>query len=235
MIGACLKANTEAVQERFAALAAPLVWTQSHAWILLPALALVAGASQVVRRTVGEPWLWDVIHSLLDDLQKQAFGDVPSEPLHHHRATLFKHVKWKACSSHWPGSGWLIPVERSGHTARKTKAFFHAPDDADNAEGVAGKTWACGGVLFVSGLPDPRTNLKKKQRETYIRETWVSERWFERRDCYARSFCGIPVEARGQPWGVIVLDSRNEKEIGKEAANYYNLIAKQLGLLLGRR
>jgi hypothetical protein len=38
---------------------------------------------------------------------------------------------------------------RSGHTTQKTKTIFLAPDDAGNAEGVAGQVWASDQTIIV--------------------------------------------------------------------------------------
>lgn len=154
IVGASLKADIEEVRAWFPAAVRTLTWSQNNAWLLIPILTVVVGFAQVVRRTLGAPWVWAVVHSLLDILQKRAFGEEPEAPLHHHRATLFRHVTWKFCLRRWPWSGWLVPVERSGHATRRSSVFFRAPDDADRAEGVAGQTWACSGVIFRDNLPN---------------------------------------------------------------------------------
>jgi len=77
-------------------------------------------------------------------------------------------------------------------------------------------------------------NPRKKAIKDYAAQTWVTEEWLAHKKCLARSFCGIPVEIRGKPWGVIVLDSRNPGEISKDAVDHYTQIARTLAKLLER-
>jgi hypothetical protein len=74
----------------------------------------------------------------------------------------------------------------------------------------------------------------------YARRTWVDEEWLkarlrQKKPC-ARSFCGMPVEANGKRWGVIVLDSRIEDGIRNPNRYWrmYRLVAVFLGTLVER-
>lgn len=234
LVAASLKADVAKTRSWFAPAADLLEWAGANAWYLIPAMAIVVGGASLVKQILGPPWVWNVIHSLLDDLQRRAFGNDRTGPLHHHRATLFKHVSWRICFRRWPWSGWLIPVERSGHATRRCGVRFLAPDDADRAEGIAGQTWVCKEVIFVDGLPCLDGKMSNTKCRDYSKKTWVSEDWLQNERSHARSFCGIPVEVKGKLWGVIVLDSRDDKPIKQEGDAYYRLIAKQLGTLLGR-
>lgn len=232
--GASLKADVAQVQAWVPWAAKLLQVSQGWAWLTIPCLTGYFGVAQFGRKMIGPPWVWEVIHSLLDDLQQHAFGKDCQSPLHHHRATLFRFVRWRWCLRRWPWSGWLVPIERSGHATRRSSVAFLAPDDADQAEGVAGQTWAHNRVIFIDGLPDAVANRSKNKQREYAQRTWVSEDWLEREQCKARSFCGIPVEVKSKPWGVIILDGRNADPIPQNAVDYYMLIARQLAKLLER-
>jgi hypothetical protein len=116
-----------------------LTWAQQSAWISIPLLTAGLALMQVVRSMIGPPWVWDTVHYLLDKFQEHVF-EGQSGPLHHHRVTLFKYTRRRLWFCRWPWSGWLVPVERSGHTTRRSHTVFLTPDDADQAEGIAGQT-----------------------------------------------------------------------------------------------
>jgi hypothetical protein len=234
VVGASLKADVAQVQAWVPWAAKPLQLSQAWAWLIIPCLTAYVGVAQLGRKMIGPPWVWDMIHSLLDDLQQHAFKGFPNDPLHYHRATLFRRIPWRWCFRRWPWSGWLAPIERSGHATRHSSVAFLAPDDADRAEGVAGQTWACQAVIRVHDLPDLAVNGRKNAVKQYAKRTWVSEEWLEREQCRARSFCGIHVEIKGKPWGVIILDSRSPQEIPEEVVGYFTQIARTLAKLLER-
>ncbi len=221
-----------------------LLWTQMNSPLLLIVFFLVSYASRL-RKYITPPTTWKKIHSLLDELQQLLFKEENdrAEPLHHHRVTLFKRG-WCYRMRRWPWSGWLIPVERSGHMTRKTTAMFRAPDDPNMLEGVAGYTWARRAFVSIGELPDLYDmdgldpNLQAKAiagyaRRTLVDQTWVRNRLLERRTL-GRSFCGIPVEVSGgRLWGVIVVDSQTqEPKAGSQHEVSYRLIASVLGKLL---
>ena len=54
----------------------------------------------------------------------------------------------------WPGSGWLVPVARSGYSTKNTRTRFLCPDDTDSAQGVAGRAWAGLAAVEATQLPD---------------------------------------------------------------------------------
>ena len=210
-----------------------LIWLQQYAWVTVPSLTVALGLMQLVRLMIGPPWIWDTVHYLLDRFQGYVF-EGESGPLHHHRVTLFRYTRVRFWLCHWPWSGWLVPVERSGHTTRRSRTTFLAPDDADQAEGIAGQTWAQNRVVVVNGLPDINENPPCDVLAEYARRTWIAEAWLQKQSQHARSFCGIPVEVKGKLWGVIVLDSRSPGVIDEEAIRFYSLIGRYLGKLLER-
>jgi hypothetical protein len=147
--------------------------------VFLLAIGIFLAISEAMRKVVGPPWLWDAIHSYLDSFRDYAFPDQPGDMLHEHRVTLFKHVRWRWCLKKWPWSGWLVPVERSGHTTRRTSAVFRAPDEANDAEGVAGVTWASKSAVPVPELPDLSGQPSVAEISEYAKKTFVSTEWVE--------------------------------------------------------
>jgi len=234
-MSASLKADPAKVGQSWQLGADFLCWIDAHAWIVLPAIILAIGLTELVRKMIGPPFVWETIHRLLDQMREDVFGS-STDPIHYHRVTLFKYVKWRfgwrADKSRPRKSGWLVPVERSGHTSQKTKVAFWAPDRADQAEGVAGQTWASRRIVQVSSLPDLGTDNSDQAFSAYANATWVSVEWLRSEPPLARSFCGIPVEIGGKLWGVVVLDSRNQSLI--RADRSFRLLATALGKLLER-
>lgn len=235
-LSASLRADPKHLTGGWQIFSPPLAWIQDRAWILLIAVGLFLALSTSVRKIVGPPWVWDAIHSYLDSFREYAFPDQPGDMLHEHRVTLFKYVRWHWCLKKWPWSGWLVPVERSGHTTRRTSASFRAPDDANEAEGVAGATWASKLAVPVVDLPDLSAEPSADDVAQYARKTFVSKEWVEayirRGRPLARAFLGIPVELGGKRWGVIVLDSRREMHNSSRNLNLYTILSKFLSKLL---
>lgn len=231
---ATIQASTKADPSQWQLGSDFLIWLQQNAWATVPLLMVALGLMQITRWTIGPPWVWDTVHHLLDSFQGYVF-EGESGPLQHHRVTLFKYVRVRPRLCRWPWSGWLVPVERSGHTARRNRTSFLAPDDAEQAEGIAGQTWVQNRVVVVNELPDINENPSRDVLAEYAQRTWIAETWvLQKQRQHARSFCGIPVEVKGKLWGVIVLDSRNPGAIDQNAIRFYSLIGRCLGKLLER-
>jgi hypothetical protein len=50
-----------------------------------------------------------------------------------------------------------------------------------------------------------------------------------------RSLCGLPVErSNGKPWGVLVLDSTDPKDLRPKAERYYDVVKRHLSRLVER-
>lgn len=193
-----------------------LLRAQSNASITLPLLTILVGALGLGRKMLGPPWLWETVHEALNVLRDHVFADRHGDPVHYHRATLFKHRRWGWWRRLWSFAGWLVPVERSGYTTLASSVIFRAPEnDPDRAEGVAGQAWSRNEVVAVAKLPDLARGTDADY-QTYSSSTWVSVPWLRDKKPTARSLCGIPVEVGGKPWGVIVLDSRSPEPISEE-------------------
>lgn len=211
-------------------------------------LAVLAGVMKFLREQLGSPWQWDLVKSVLDALREVTYKEAVAvgEPVEYHRATLFKHEQFcltprSLLYKKWPWEGWLVTVERSGHSTLKEREAFCAPDRAERAHGVAGRTWATQRVLPVIDLPDPGD---KAMVAEYARSSFVTTQWVEQTSERARSYIGIPIEVRGKPWGVVVLDSRHPKppgvietegdrpQISQAVIHAYTTAAKTLGKIL---
>jgi len=224
-------------------IAGVLTWAQANAWEWLFWLILLTGAAQSLRRHMGPPWQWTLIENMLGEFRKFVFGPLLQQSEeHHHRVTLFKRVWW-CWTGMPPWGGWAVPMARSGHTTRHGIAKFRAPDNADDAQGIAGRTWAKNDAVFVSGLPDLGTDKSDGAYRTYAEATsvtvqWVKKRLDKKKRPLARSFGGYPVLVAGKPWGVLVLDSRSESGVTKQSydnsLDYYKMLARFLGQLLER-
>lgn len=206
---------------------------QAYLW-LVPLLGVLGLVGKLVCDYIGPPWVWAVVQKIVDKFAEKAFEPVPGAAAHDYRVTLFRHTwalerPWRGKRRpgerwRWPWSGWLVPVVRSGHTTQNTNAIFLAPDDAYNAEGVVGQTWANRKVVQTRELPDLNvdssdSNIREYATQTFVAEEWVRQRLRERKP-FPLTLCGIPVEVGGRVWGVIVLDSRHSQAIKDKAHSY---------------
>ena len=203
VITASLKLDSTSYNNSWPMVGRALTWLQSIAPFALLPLALAVGMIEFVRKRI-RPWVWEMVKYVLDQFRDLAFRKSRNEPVHYHRVTLFKEVRW-----HW--KCWhrcLIPVARSGHTTLRSNAVFRIPDDANRVEGVAGQTWANNSVIPVVGLPDLRNEATEEQIKEYARRTFVSVDYLKQTDrTWPRSLWGVPVDVGGKRWGVIVVDS----------------------------
>ena len=178
----------------------------------------------------------------------------PECNLAENRVTLFRvksfHLTWPWRA--WPPVGcWLVPVERSNHLTRKSKACFLAKDDG-SADGVAGQAYVQRSCVYVDNLPNicaenavPNTQPfllrlfykyfwksrylnagQLRMVKAYAARSWSNEgRILKHRVAkknLPRSLCGLPVEVGGKIWGVIVIDSRDKNIAGKnEILEFY--------------
>jgi hypothetical protein len=209
----------------------------TYIWILLLSIPLVISGLQLIRSKIVDPWIWENIHHVLDKFQNFVFKDRKSTLLHHHRATLFKYKKRNLSLNRFCLTPCLVPVVRSGHAKQKTKTIFKVPDSMDDAQGIAGLTWARGGIASVNNLPEITEKSSLSEIEEYARSTkieldWVSER---KNKNLPRALCGIPIEVNGSLWGVLVLDSREPEQIGtNQMFDMFTLIGSSIGKLLER-
>ena len=217
-------------------------------------VGFICGALLPGKKAIGDPWAWDAIQSTLE-----AFRDELFQPgvLFHNRVTLFRHkiwIWWAWPRRHkcWPWgfaiSGrrcwplvWLtlVPAARSSHVTQKSSALFLCPtDNPDDAEGIAGQAYVQKATIAVSGLPNlanhpTAEDIKAYAEKGYITESMASDRIHQGR-ILARSFAAFPIEKKGIPWGVVVLDSRDEYGIKDKQSAHYRTIAGVLKKLVER-
>lgn len=214
-----------------------LIELQQINWFAVPLLYIGSIAFQAGATAISPPWVWSTVHAILDQLQVHAFKHIEGSLQQHNRVTLFKHVRWRWAWCKWPWSGWLIPVERSGYTTRKTDTAFLAPDDGDRAEGIAGRAWASDGTVSKSNLPNVTATSPDEDLKRYADETFISLETLKRRlkanKKVALSLTAFPVEAKNRTWGVLVFDSRSKQPFPEEATEVHRLVGTCLGKLLG--
>lgn len=235
VFGGLQRANIEDVRkklEAFEGLVAFVEWSHANAWWLLPCAVLIAGLLGLLRKYAGAPWIWDIIKFQLDSIRQIAFTVDTEDGHHFHRVTLFKKKRWAWCCRKWPWQGWLVAVERSGHTTRTRAIRFKAPDNADFAEGVAGMTWARDQIVRISNLPPLGEQASDGDLRVYADKTGLTIESVRETRPRARSLTGIPVEVRGRLWGVLVLDSRRPDAIMQDGEATYREASKLLGKLL---
>ncbi len=199
---------------------------KTNAWWLIAFSSVTVGATKLLKRTVLiDPWLENSIVAALDNGRQYLINQnvIQNDDFHHHRLTLYKRTlfsyrprpfrKWWWWWGLWRGpfSGWLVPVARSGHTTKKVKSTFLAPDDADSCEGVVGRAWACDGLIHIDGLPEINSSSSENEVKAYAKKIWVSEDWVKLKvkqtKPLARSFIGFPIKVNGERWGVVIVDS----------------------------
>jgi hypothetical protein len=126
-------------------------------------------------------------------------------------------------------------MARSGHTNQNVLSVFKAPDDGDNAEGVAGLAWISKQPEYISDLPEINATSSEDLIEEYANATNVSvsfvRRRILRRRSNPRSLIAIPIEVNNQVKWIVVLDSRSPndlREIADTAASSYTPIISHL-------
>lgn len=233
MFGAVLRANVADVTTHLGPDVAKVVTRmQQAAWFVVPIALLSVPALDWARSAIGAPSIWRVIRDVLDQFRSELFNDATDDPVHEHRVTLFKYQRWHWCWRKWPWRGWLLPVERSGHTTQRTNIAFMAPDEADGVEGVAGMTWARRQVVHVKELPDLSVDFSDAAVRDYATRSWMPEWIVRERKPRARALVGIPVEVKGDLWGVVVVDSRKTVIRQQDVKKHYKLVARFLGKTL---
>jgi len=240
LFGAVLKATPA----DWGPLAGVIAWMQASAWVVVVVGPFTVGALQAVRRKFGNPWAWSAVQKLLDEFRQEVFGDLSEDPLDHHRATLFRHVGFSptfAGPSRWFDQ--LVAVARSDHLTKVKIHRFHAPDDGESCEGIVGRGWRCRRWVLMpkvgQSLPEIGPFSKPREIDAYASQTGVKSAWVRDQlsngkplaSCYA----AMTVCLGGQPWGVIVLDSRRAGTIDQaKLAKFDTVFSKLLTPILER-
>lgn len=218
-------------------------WMQSTAWLVVVLGPITVFVVQRLRAKFGNPWGWEAIQKLIDEFRNEVFSDLSDDPLDHHRVTLFKyHKRVLGLSLPRDWSNWLIAVARSDHLTKLRIRKFRAPDDGEQCEGVVGRAWRCRGWVIIpkpgNSLPILTQSSAATERESYANETGVTVKWVEeqlqRGRALAPSYAALVVYLKGQPWGVLVLDSRRVGSIDVDKLKRFSAYGKLLTPLLER-
>jgi hypothetical protein len=206
-----------------------LGFSQDWAWLSIPVFAILAAISQTTRARIGSTSTWATVNYLLEEYRNALFDKHPTakdDPEYYHRVTLFKYVGWRWALALWPWNGWMVPVARTGHVtkSRRIPRFRVSMHDPDKAQGVAGQTFVRNKMIPVFGLPEITPTSGDADLEKYSNKAFVSIEWLRKRQNgrnfrpLSQSLLGIPVEVGGEPWGVLVVDSRSDMEISRKSA-----------------
>ncbi len=206
---------------------------------------------------IRSPKDWQTIQYILDKAQKIAYPDNHSDPKHHHRVTLFRYEKW-AVVSHWSGSkspawkqrlwpwgvlkpntGWLVPVARSGHTAKGTKTRF-AVKDGGASEGISGLAWSGDSVIVKRNLPVVKTG-SRQNRNTYADQTncpremidYILDANGDQRKA-PQSLGAVPIHVGADLWGILVFDSQSPVGVSSTVADDFQISVGAIEQILER-
>ena len=217
----------------------PAKFVQDHAIVILLILTLLVWAASAVKACFGNPVKWDMVKDLLEELHDDVFANQPTSACHD-RVTLFMKKDYRWFCGFIPSSDWLCTVERTGHMTRKRRRWFRVKDNGETLEGVAGQVFGGGGeTILKDNLPLLTETSPTKVIDNYAKSTFVDvayvRRQLRKKSPLPRSICGILVEVKNRPWGVIVIDSLKERLQGRDQIdNFYKKNAKMLGRLLER-
>lgn len=205
-----------------------LQFSQHWAWILIPSCAGIAALCQAIRTKIGSTDTWATVNYILKEYRDTLFEKHPTaknDPEYYHRVTLFKHVGFRWAFAKWPWTGWMVPVARTGHVTHTWRIpRFRAPkDDPDSAEGVAGQSFVRNKMIPVPTLPEITPATPDADLKHYCDRAFVAMEWARNRvngghpRPLPRSLLGIPIEVGGEPWGVLVVDSRSDSQISEKS------------------
>lgn len=226
--------------------AAPLLKDGQHVEIIaaslknsspfaIPILLALAVATSRLNVAVGGKIDWEAVDNALERFRANLFGN-GGRPHAEQRITLFQHKTFRLSSP--LKRGWLVPVSRSSYTSQKSHSVWRAPNDGQDAEGVAGKCWGCSGITPLNELPDvSRRNINCTEgiyRE-YAEATGCTIAWVKKNRPTARSLLAFPVEAKSKKnglWGVLVIDSSDQQIDLEKAKSDFNAIKALFGHIL---
>ncbi|MBS0188901.1 MAG: hypothetical protein JSS51_12610 [Planctomycetes bacterium] len=232
--GAALKANS-ADYDNFPIIKSTLGWFQSTAWLALLVGPTAVGILQWIRKRFGDPWAFKSIQPIMNEFRNEVFSGL-SGPLDHHRVTLFKHCKG------WWGRGKLKAVVRSDHLTKMNIRKFSAPDDGDLCEGVVGLAYRSREWVMV---PEPGKTLPALSKfstdldiQQYARATHDDpafiRKYLRNGKLPANCYAGLAVQVAGEPWGVILIDSRKPGSIDGQKLDKFKVYGKLMQPLLER-
>jgi hypothetical protein len=135
---------------------------------------------------------------------------------HVYRATLFKARQFWLCGR------WLGAFARSGHTYKALRAVFSIDSERrERNTGFAGECWRQEGITIFSNapLPDVRADdAGTDNKEVYLRDGWICKEEYVAMNVRSRSFLATGIRVNGVLWGVLVIDTTDEKALPPQTA-----------------
>jgi hypothetical protein len=208
-----------------------------NAFWVIPVAAVSVVCIDWFQKYNGPPEIWCVIHHILNEMHGSVFPSDCNKA--EHRVTLFRLKK------NWRGAWLVpIERSHYLARKSKTRFRVQDDGNAEGVAGQAYVQKACiyveslpnispefeNGTHIAANITAgafkrrffPKECLSASQLATvqlYMRQSWTDEKKVIKNmlagKSMPRSLCGMPVEVQGEVWGVIVIDSRNEKLIGK--------------------
>jgi len=221
-----------------------VAFNQEWAWLMIPIFATLGSGAALYKAQFGTKSNWVNITQVLEEYKKALFDDRPeckNDGAYHHRVTLYKYTSFRVALCKYPLTGWVVPVARTKHSSLSRIPRYRVPKkDRDKAEGVAGAAYANNTMVPAYDLPIITKSSSDAERAKYSKFGQVSLDWIEKRlkkkKCDIRALTGIPVEVKGEPWGVVVVDSRRPEQIitAEELKDngHYSSLANMLSKLL---
>jgi len=198
-------------------------------WVI-PVVLIATPLVIAVRRKFDDSHL-DSVHGLLDQICDATFKNERFLHEQHRRVTLFRHQYFFFGKLHFWG-GYLVPVERSGESTRKTDTVFAAPDNGEACQGVAGMTWSRRRNVSIDSLPDLSVDNSEAAQQRYATMSFYPIERIKKKAPRPLSLFGIPVEVGGKKWGVIVIDSAHQKINARAVKQVFDNIAPTLSSYL---
>lgn len=211
-------------------------WLQSVGVAVVVICSIWLWAAQWLKAMMGDAVTSELVKFLLEELRSDVFSINANPVANRDRVTLFKFRSYRLRCCCFPVFDWLCAIERTGHM-RGSRRWFRVNEDGQGehgVEGIAGKAYVEGVLVLADNLPAIEKNSPLEVKKLYADKTFVPLKWVEKRaGRLAQSLCGIPVEVKGQVWGVIVIDSAG-CSLGKreKIERFYQKNAKILSKLL---
>jgi len=214
-----------------------VTWLKTTARFTNPVIAGLWFVVDRSRKRAGAPTVWAAVKECLDKLRDDVFP-AETEFEYEHRVTLFRlerRWKWRLPPKRIRV---LVPILRSGFTTQIASTVYSV-DTEEKCEGVVGRTIASNKVVIINNLDDVGPNSDPEQIKKYARVTNVSEPhlmdWMNRHERrLPLSFCGMPLEVKNSPWGVVLLDSREPQAVSVKKRKLYELAGWLVGTLIER-
>lgn len=197
-------------------------WMFPHTLWVVPIGALLgAGCPYLDRWARRQPLRRAHMERWLDRMRRFVFNEeVLGQPEQHHRLTVFRPK----------GKKLVIYARSSFSTRRSTRRFRFDPHEEERCEGFAGRACNQQVVLGEENLPDLHGIATPNDFADYARRSFVTVEWLNLNKPHARCYAAYPIRLHGEPWGVLVADSRDPYGVKAswQPANAYRSSEKDL-------